>query len=117
MTEDELLEKIRTRPEEVEFEEVVGVIDRYYHYRPVRFRNGLDDRQIVNEPGRNEGSCKIFAFALRHGLTVPQTLACFGRHYREDVLGGGEGHANIRAFMRDGWEGVAFEQDPLLRVN
>lgn len=117
MTEEELLEQIRSRPDEVEFDDVIQVIDRYYQYQPVRFRNGLDERLIVNEPGRNEGSCKILAFAMRHGLTVDQTLACFGRHYREDVLGGGEGHANIRAFMRDGWEGVAFEQEPLQRVN
>lgn len=117
MTEEELLALIREHPRQVEFEQVIDVIDRHYQYTPVRFRNGVEEREIVNEPGQNEGSCKILAFARRHGLTVRQTLACFGRYYREDVLGHGQGHQNIRNFMRDGWAGISFEQEPLSRIN
>jgi len=53
-------------------------------------------------------------------LTNEQTLALFGRYYREDVLGNpnGNDHANIRNFMQTGAQGVRFEKFPLtLRVD
>jgi len=64
---------------------------------------------------KNEDSCKIFAFGKLHNLDKDQTLACFGKHYREDVLlqPGGSNHANIRNFMEHGWEGIKFEGEAL----
>jgi hypothetical protein len=57
----------------------------------------------------NEGSCKIFAFALIHQLSEAQTLTLFGDYYH-DVLNNpeGSGHQNIRNFIRDGWRGICF---------
>lgn len=98
----------------VEFQETIAVIAEYYDYQPTEFSNGLQ-QTVVNEAGRNEGSCKIFAFAKLHQLTVEQTLALFGDYYRQDVLGNpaGNDHQNIRNFMRDGWDGIVFEGEVL----
>jgi hypothetical protein len=98
----------------VEFQETMVFIAEHYHYQPTEFSNGLQ-QPLVNEAGRNEGSCKIFAFAKLQQLTVEQTLALFGDYYRQDVLGNpsGNDHQNIRHFMRDGWEGIAFKGEAL----
>jgi hypothetical protein len=108
---DELLMQIKTQPDTVEFDQVMACIDEHYYYTPTRFVNGKGHDQIINQPGSNEGSCRLFAFATLHGLNEEQTLACFGKYYREDVLQHpeGEDHANIRTFMRHGWSGIAFE--------
>ena len=39
----------------------------------------------------------------------------FGSYYRDDVLGdpSGEDHANIRNFMKYGWDGVLFDSNAL----
>jgi len=70
---------------------------------------------LANEAGQNSGSCKIFAFAQRHGLSQQQALACFGTYYRDDVLQNPNGtdHQNIRNFMDTGWPGIAFDGEPL----
>ncbi len=96
--------------EPVEFDEVMNVIAENYQYSPSRFVNGVDDDCVINEAGTNEGSHKIFTFAKLNDLTEEQTLACFGKYYREDVLlnPDGKDHANIRTFMRYGWKGVKF---------
>lgn len=93
----------------VEFEETMAVINDNYRYQPTEFKNGLLE-PLINPAGKNEGSCKIFAFAGWHDLTVEQTLGLFGDYYRRDVLGnpGGDDHQNIRRFMRDGWSGIVF---------
>jgi hypothetical protein len=111
MTVKELIDKINSQPETLDFAEVIATIEANYHYTPTRFNNG----GIVNEAGSNEGSCKIFAFAKLHGLDEKQTLTCFGKYYRDDVLGNphGEDHANIRNFMQHGWGGVEFEGEAL----
>lgn len=95
----------------VAFKDTLAVIAEHYDYRPTRFANGIGEARLVNEPGTNEGSCKIFSFAKLHGLSVPETLALFGEYYRDDVLPNptGEGHKNIRNFMQSGWAGIEFE--------
>ena len=107
----ELTSKIRSMPDAIEFNDVIDCIAENYDYQPTRFSNGAGDTAIVNAAGTNEGSCKIFAFARLHGLTEAETLACFGKYYREDVLLHPEhtDHANIRNFMRHGWGGVHFD--------
>lgn len=111
MTAEELIDLVRQDPSAVEFEQVMQVIDQYYDYIPTRFLNG----DIVNEAGENEGSCKIFAFAQIHQLSELETLALFGKYYREDVLENptGEDHPNIRNFILDGWLGIRFDLPPL----
>jgi hypothetical protein len=109
-----LLEQLVQQPENVEFDQVIHVIAEYYKYTPTRFCNGPE---LVNEAGTNEGSCKIFAFALQQQLNKDATLACFGQYYRKDVLENlsGDDHGNIRSFMVHGWDGIKFDQKALAR--
>ena len=99
----------------VSFEETIAVITEHYDYHPVEFINGMGENCIVNPTGVNEGSCKIFAFALLNELTKQQTLDLFGDYYRVDVLGdpNGSSHQNIRNFIKFGWEGIQFDEMPL----
>lgn len=114
-----LLNQLKENPETVEFKEVIGVIDSVYQYTPVRFTNGPKDGSpselICNNAGENEGSCKIFSFALKHDLNQYKTLHCFGHYYRDDVLKHPENtdHANIRTFIKHGWQHIIFENSAL----
>ncbi|WP_045226534.1 HopJ type III effector protein [Methyloterricola oryzae] len=114
MSIEAFLQKVRDG-ERVAFQDTLSVIAENYEYTPTAFRNGGGEDCVVNEAGKNEGSCKIFAFARLHALTPEQTLALFGDFYWKDVLEDpeGTGHANIRAFMKYGWEGIAFEGEAL----
>ena len=115
MSVDKLIEKINTNPENINFTEVINTIEQAYHYTPTCFHNGTGSTAATNEAGSNEGSCKIFAFGKLNKLDEKQTLACFGKYYREDVLGhpDHDDHANIRHFMASGWEGIRFEDEAL----
>jgi hypothetical protein len=108
------LEKIHNNSP-VSFNDSIAVISENYHYQPTEFSNGLDEQTILNAAGANEGSCKIFAFALLHQLDEQQTLNLFGDYYRVDVLGNpsGNDHQNIRNFMRYGWQGIHFKSSAL----
>ena len=107
-----LINKLNTEPATVNFNDVINVIETNYNYQPTRFING----DAVNEAATNEGSCKIFAFALLNKLSTQNTLACFGQYYRDDVLLNpqGDDHANIRNFMITGWEGISFDNAALV---
>ena len=102
-----LLTQIQQQEQSVEFEQVMQAIKDNYNYQPTSFNNG----ELVNEAGTNEGSCKIFYFAQLNELSQQQTLACFGRYYRDDVLNNptGDDHGNIRNFMKTGWQGIKFK--------
>lgn len=115
MTINELIEKIITKPNSIEFDEVIKTIESTYNYTPTRFSNGIGDNATINEAGTNEGSCKIFAFGKLNNLDEKQTLACFGKYYRDDVLGNpdNDDHANIRNFILYGWKGIKFEDEAL----
>lgn len=106
-----LLDKIKNTPEEVSFQEVIAYIDENYTFTPTKFTNG----EVVNEENENNGSCKIFSFAKKQGLSVEQTLHLFGDYYRVDVLQHpeNEDHQNIRNFIKFGWEGISFEGEAL----
>lgn len=112
---DNLLKSLKTHPEKIEFQDVMVTIAEHYNYTPVQFSNGTGDDLLINHAGENEGSCKIFAFAKLHGLSEKETLACFGKYYREDVLQHPQGlnHLNIRTFMRHGWPGIQFDNPAL----
>jgi len=105
------LQRLRETPDQIEFADTIAAIESYYEYTPTAFRNG----EVENAAGQNGGSCKIFAFAKLQGLSVNETLACFGRFYREDVLQHPDAsdHQNIRNFIRSGWGGVAFTSEAL----
>ena len=116
MSIEELITLIKEQPDKVEFDQVIDFINNNYEYTPTHFTNGQGHDLVNNQPGNNEGSCKIFAFATLNGLNEEETLACFGKYYREDVLNHPEGndHANIRTFMRHGWSGIQFEGTVLI---
>ena len=110
-----LIDKIRSTPDTVEFNEVIDCIAENYEYTATRFSNGKGETAAINEAGTNEGSCKIFAFAQLNDLSEKETLACFGQYYREDVLQhpDSDDHANIRNFMLHGWSGIQFDSAAL----
>lgn len=107
---EQFLERARAL-DAIRFDEVMAVIAEHYTYTPAAFSNG----QVDNLAGQNEGSCKLLAFADLHQLDAVQTLNLFGDYYRREVLEdpAGATHANIRAFMREGWGGICFAAAPL----
>ena len=107
MSVNSFIEKIKTSPEAIEFQEVIAVIDASYQFQPTKFRNG----NTINEAGQNSGSCKVFSFAKLNGLSQEETLACFGDYYRVDVLQHptATDHQNIRNFIQSGWSGIQFD--------
>lgn len=111
MTIDTFKEKLKTTPAEITFADTMAVVEANYSFRPTAFTNGT----LRNEAGQNSGSCKVFAFALKQGLTKDETLTCFGAYYFDEVLNDikGNGHQNIRNFMKTGFEGLSFEGEAL----
>jgi hypothetical protein len=105
------LQRLNDAPDHIEFNDTIAVIEVLYQFTPTTFRNGT----LLNEAGKNSGSCKIFSFANLHQLSPQQTLHCFGDYYRKDVLGNLDGtdHQNIRNFMQSGWDGITFEGSAL----
>lgn len=115
MTIEQFLNRVKSKPEAIEFAETIAVIDSAYTFNPCSFINGA----LVNEAGQNNGSCKIFSFAHIHGLSESDTLALFGHFYRNDVLNNehGSDHQNIRNFMKTGWGGIKFSGKALTKIN
>lgn len=111
----QLIQQLESRPESIEFSEVMGLIETHYDYHASDFDNGIEPNKVHNSAGTNEGSCKIFAFAQLIGLSKEQTLACFGDYYRDDVVKhpNGTDHQNIRTFILSGWAGIRFYSSPL----
>jgi len=111
MTITAFIEKLKTTPKTVSFQETMQVIEDHYDFEPTSFTNG----EITNNIGQNSGSCKLFAFAKLQQLNSEETLHCFGNYYT-DVLNtpAGNDHQNIRNFMKTGWNGISFSNDPLL---
>ena len=105
----DFLNRVR-QGERMEFAQTLALIDRYYHYTPVEFTNGIDPDVLINEAGTNEGSCKILSFARLHNLEKDQTLNLFGDYYWIDILQNPDAtnHPNIRNFRKFGWEGIRF---------
>ena len=114
MSLSDFLSKVKTTPETLAFNELMELIAAHYTFTPTEFKNG----DVVNAADQNQGSCKLFAFAKRHGLDAAQTLSCFGEYYRNDVLQNPDGndHQNIRNFMVHGWDGVMFTGEALAAV-
>ncbi|WNC67690.1 HopJ type III effector protein [Thalassotalea nanhaiensis] len=109
----DFLQQLKHSPDTIEFNDVMTVINEHYIYTPVTFTNG----DLVNQAGTNEGSCKIFAFAQLNNLSAEQTLACFGKFYREDVLlnPNADDHGNIRTFIELGWQGITYSNAALVQ--
>lgn len=107
------LQKIKTSPKTILFDEVLSVIEQNYIFKATAFTNG----RTTNDVGQNNGSCKIFSFCRLNSLTESQTLQCFGDYYRKDVLANpyGNDHSNIRSFIDHGWSGINFDGEALIR--
>ena len=92
--------------DDVMFEDVIALIDEYYELQLLEFKSG----DILNKQGENEGTGKILSYAALSELDQETTLKLWWQYYRE-VLADPKGtsHANIRNFMKYGWEGVPFE--------
>ena len=105
------LKKLTGSPDSISFNDTMSVIETNYEFAPTSFQNG----DLINEQGKNSGTCKLFAFAHLQGLTQQQTLVCFGDYYRNDVLKHPDGsdHQNIRNFMKTGWDGIKYTELPL----
>lgn len=111
----QFINQIKKNPETIEFQNVIKLIEENYHYSPTYFVNGINEDSVTNQAGENEGSCKIFSFANIHNLDKLQTLHCFGQYYRQDVLQNPDNtdHANIRTFIKYGWDNISFEKAAL----
>lgn len=92
------------------FNEVMDLINDQYDFSPCAFVNG----DVENSADENQGSCRVFAFAQAHSLDQAETLKLFAEHYQQ-VLSDpdGDSHGNIRAFMKNGWNGVVISGQPL----
>jgi len=112
MTISDFLDKLNSSPETINFTDTMAVIEANYTFAETAFTNG----ETNNEAGANSGSCKLFAFAKINHLNLEQTLSCFGDYYRKDVLENPEAtdHANIRNFIKFGWDGIKFETQALI---
>jgi hypothetical protein len=108
------LEKVKNN-QNISFDSTLSVITENYHYEPTEFSNGLAKDRLINAAGTNEGACKIFSFSLLNQLSQQQTLNLFGDYYKKEGLEdpAGNGHQNIRNFIKYGWEGISFNQQAL----
>ena len=108
-----MIELVKKAPERINFTAVIEYIDEHYNFIPTQFTNG----ETINEPNKNNGSCKVFSFAKLNDLSKDETLALFGKYYRDDVLKNPEGtdHQNIRNFMKFGWDGISIDGNALSR--
>jgi hypothetical protein len=92
--------------DELTFEEVLELIETHYEPGLIEWKNG----DIVNKQGENEGSAKLLSYAALSEMDKATTLTLWGQYYREVKADpSGDSHANIRNFMKTGWEGVPFE--------
>ena len=107
---NDFLKRLNNEPNSIDFNGTIALIDAMYDFTPSTFQNG----EQLNAAGQNNGSCKLFSFAKLHNLSKEQTLYCFGNYYR-DVLNTptAKDHANIRNFMKYGWDGIEFDGTPL----
>jgi hypothetical protein len=98
--------------EQFTFAETLVFIAEHYQYQPSAFTNG----NVESAAGQNEGSCKTLGLALLEGLSLEETLQCFGEHYRSVLATPtSNDHSNIRALLDTGLAGVRFEQASLQR--
>lgn len=117
MTLEQLLQALQQQ-QALKFAEVIATIEANYAYTPQSFNNGIGEDCVHNPAGKNEGSCKIFAFGQLQQLAPEQTLACFAEHYQKVLaIPEASDHANIRSFMKYGWAGIEFlGSEPALKL-
>lgn len=112
MTLQDFDNKLKQTPQKIEFSDTMAAIEANYDFKSTAFTNGTQQ----NAAGENSGSCKLFAFAQKHGMSKEETLACFGQYYFDAVLKNPNGtdHQNIRNFIKTGFEGLNFDGEVLV---
>ncbi|SHE21057.1 Type III effector HopPmaJ [Bathymodiolus brooksi thiotrophic gill symbiont] len=111
MTQEAYLKELRTGAA-MKFADLMELIEDNFDHTPAPFINGT----LENSENENQGSAKLFGFAIIHQLTPLETLHCFGEHYQA-VLNDPQGtaHQNIRNFITYGWEGLQFKSSALVK--
>ena len=110
MTITEFKTKLKTTPTAITFKETMQVIEDHYNFNPTAFTNG----DMINNAGENNGSCKLFAFAMHQEFTKEATLFSFGEHYQTVLKDkNGSSHQNIRNFIQTSFKGLSFENEAL----
>ncbi|RZK59279.1 MAG: HopJ type III effector protein [Pedobacter sp.] len=96
----------------ITFNQVIEFIETYYQHQPAAFKNG----DAYNEATQNQGSAQVFAFGQLNELSEADTLHLFAEHYQAVLTTpNGIDHQNIRQFMANGWDGILFEGDALVK--
>lgn len=95
----------------VAFNEFIALIEKEYNFVNTEFING----DMNNRENENQGSAKVFCFALMHKLSKEQTLKCFGEHYDSVLNSKNEQktHLNIRNFIKFGFDGLQINSKAL----
>lgn len=95
---------------DIPFVNVIESIEKEYQHTPTAFKNG----DVFNAADQNQGSAKVFAFAMLNELDQDDTLLLFAEHYKAVLADPqGDNHQNIRQFMQHGWAGISFEGEAL----
>ena len=103
-----ILEKLMN--DEANFADVIAFIEDNYTYTASAFTNGNQE----NAADQNQGSAKVLAYAKLNNLSQEDTLKLFAEHYNAVIeTPNGTDHNNIRQFMKNGWNGVSFENKVL----
>ena len=110
----QLMMFIGRAPDEISFQLTMDAVEELYEYSDVPFSVG----DVKSAAGESKGSAKVFSFGKISNLDAEATLQCFGDFYRKDVLENPDGtdHANIRAFMKGGWDCVEFPEGLALKA-
>ena len=111
LTLDQLFLILKDQPENINFDDIIALIDKLCDFTPTAFKNG----EVYNQAGENNGSCKLLFFAREQQLSETDTLHCFGEHHQMVLKNPrGTDHANIRQFMKTGWSGISYESNSVL---
>lgn len=110
MNTEQYLKKIQST-EYVNFKEFIALIEKEYNFTNIAFKNG----NLYNKDDENQGSAKVFCFALMYSLSKEQTLRCFGEHYKSVLNSKPEdkSHLNIRNFIKLGFKGLKIDKKAL----
>ena len=83
MTVAELVQKIKTQAENIQFSEIIETVDANYNFTPTAFKNG----ETMNEANQNNGSCKVFSFAKnQRNLLKPSQLKLISSYYKLFII-------------------------------
>lgn len=107
---NDFLQRLSNQENDIEFTQVIELIDQHYDFTPTAFTNG----EQRNEEGENSGSCKVFSFALLHSLSEGDALALFAQYYKDvKATPDANDHQNIRQFMQHGYASLVFDKPAL----